>query len=129
MMETLVHALDDLWPAIWRWRCFCVAVPTCAHAQAVLTPCRESAPLLELLSVHVPQVLSSELRDRSTSNSRLDGLGIKLFAGRFPRLSECAFTSWSPGWESAVLRRLRVLELRGLWNACTPGVSSIVGIL
>lgn len=129
VMETLVHALDLLRPAIWRWRSFRVAVPTRAHAHAVLGTCREPAPLLELLSVHVHQVLSSELHDRATSNAGLGGLGIELFAGRLPRLTECAFTSWSPGWESAVLRRLRVLRLGGFWNACAPSVSALVGIL
>lgn len=124
VMETLVHALDLLRPAIWRWRSFRVAVPTRAHAHSVLAPCREPAPLLELLSVHVHQVLSSELHDSGSGV-----LGIELFAGRLPRLTECAFTSWSPGWESGVLRRLRVLRLGGFWNACAPSVDAIVGIL
>ncbi|THH06779.1 hypothetical protein EW145_g3850 [Phellinidium pouzarii] len=133
VIELVVHALDLLRPAIWRWRSFRLAVPTRSHAHAALAQCREPAPLLEVLAVQVHQVLQDDRHGGSGGSAsgaaRATASLLPLFQGRMPRLRTCAFTSFNFGWDVALVSRLRVLRLGGFWNQCAPSVATIVSVL
>ncbi|KAI5123116.1 hypothetical protein M0805_001472 [Coniferiporia weirii] len=133
VIELVVHALDLLRPAIWRWRSFRLAVPTRAHAHAALAQCCEPAPMLQVLAVQVHQVLQDDRQGRSgtsaSSAARAAAALLPLFQGRMPNLRTCAFTSFNFGWDVTLVSRLRVLRLGGFWNGCAPSVATIVSVL
>ncbi|KAI0061401.1 hypothetical protein BV25DRAFT_1805627 [Artomyces pyxidatus] len=118
--ETIIHAMDMLWPSIWRWRSFRLSVPNRPQAHAALSRCREKAPLLEVLQIRV----FHSMQDDQYSTPPLP-----LFDGHMPRLSVCAFNSFNFGWDVSVISGLRVLELGGYWNAFSPSVTVILDVL
>ncbi|KLO15988.1 hypothetical protein SCHPADRAFT_823890 [Schizopora paradoxa] len=118
--ELVVHAMDILRPAIWRWRTFRIAVPSRAHAHAALTQCKEPAPLLEELSVQIHHFMQED---------RFSKPPLPLFQGHLPSLRTCSFTSFNFGWDMALVSRLRVLKLGGYWNGFAPSADIIMNIL
>lgn len=118
--ETLVHAMDLLRSSIWRWKTFHLTVPNRPQAHAALMRCKESAPLLEVLSV---RICHSMQEDHYSSPP------LPLFDGRTPRLRSCSFTSFNFNWDLSLVSRLRVLKLGGYWNAFSPSVDVIMDIL
>ncbi|KAL5519833.1 hypothetical protein ACEPAG_1493 [Sanghuangporus baumii] len=148
IIETVVHAMDLLQPALWRWRSFRLAVPTHAHAAAALSQCTDAAPLLEVLAVQVHHVmhdslgisrsasasLSSSSRSRRHAPLSLNAFmdedaGTQLFGGHTPRLRKCALTSFDAGWGGPLMQGLTVLRLGGFWNGAAPGVRTLVEVL
>ncbi|KAI0276498.1 hypothetical protein BGY98DRAFT_1090225 [Russula aff. rugulosa BPL654] len=97
--ETIIHAMDILYPSIWRWKSFHLSVPTRPQAHAALSRCKEKAPMLQVLQ------------------------------GHFPRLEVCSFNSFNFGWDLSIVRGLRVLELGGYWNNFAPAVDAILDTL
>ena len=118
--ENLMLAMDLLRPAIWRWRTFHLTVPSRPQAYAALTRCRERAPLLEVMSVRICNSMQEDHLPRPPP---------PLFEGYTPRLRSCSFTSYNFNWDTAIVTRLRVLKLGGYWNAQSPSVDVILGIL
>ncbi|KAI0304274.1 hypothetical protein B0F90DRAFT_1704155 [Multifurca ochricompacta] len=118
--ETIVHAMDILYPSIWRWKSFQLSVPTRPQAHAALSRCKEKAPMLEVLQVRV----FNSMQDDHYSPPPLP-----LFDGHFPRLAICSFNSFNFGWDPSIVRSLRVLELGGYWNNFAPPVDVILDIL
>lgn len=129
--EIIVHALDLLRPAIWRWRSFRLAVPARAHAHTALSQCKEAAPLLEAVAVQVHQVSQpDDRRGVSTSGAaRAVASLMPLFEGRLPRLRSSSFTSFNFGWDISLVSHLRVLRLGGYWNGFAPSVVTIMDVL
>ncbi|KAH8114753.1 hypothetical protein DFH11DRAFT_1688833 [Phellopilus nigrolimitatus] len=123
--EVVVHALDLLRPALWRWRTFRLAVPTRAHAHAALIQCREPAPMLEVLAVQVHHVL----QDDRHASVRAPSAILPLFQGHVPRLRTFTSTSFHFGWDLGLMSRLRVLKLGGFWNGCAPSVGTVISML
>ncbi|PCH40225.1 hypothetical protein WOLCODRAFT_67896 [Wolfiporia cocos MD-104 SS10] len=119
--QTLVNAMDMLRPSIWRWKTFDLTVPNRPQAYAVLTRCKERAPLLEAFSV---RVCHPNMQEDQYSSPPLP-----LFDGRTPRLHSCSFTSYNFGWDLSLVSRLQVLKLGGYWNAFSPSVDVILNIL
>ena len=120
VIELVVHAMDILRPAMWRWRTFRLIVPNRAHAHAALTQCREPAPLLEDFAVQIHHVLQTD---------RYAMAPLPLFQGHLPRLRVCSFTSFHFGWHMSLVSRLRVLKLGGFWAGFAPSVGTILNIL
>lgn len=118
--ELVVHAMDILRPAIWRWRTFRIAVPSRAHAHAALTQCKDPAPLLEELSVQIHHFMQED---------RFSKPPLPLFQGHLPSLRTCSFTSFNFGWDMGLVSRLRVLKLGGYWNGFAPSADIIMNIL
>lgn len=118
--EAIIHAMDILYPSIWRWKSFHLSVPTRAQAHAALSRCKEKAPMLQVLQVRV----FNSMQDDHYSPPPLP-----LFEGHFPRLEVCSFNSFNFGWDLSMVRGLRVLELGGYWNNCAPAVDIILDIL
>ncbi|KZT73913.1 hypothetical protein DAEQUDRAFT_742955 [Daedalea quercina L-15889] len=118
--ESLMLAMDLLRPAIWRWRTFHLTVPNRPQAHAALTRCREHAPLLEVMSVRICNSMQEDHFSRAP---------LPLFEGYTPRLRSCSFTSFNFNWDTALTTRLRVLKLGGYWNAQSPSVDVVLGIL
>jgi hypothetical protein len=118
--ETIIHAMDILYPSIWRWKSFHLSVPSRPQAHAALSRCREKAPMLQVLQVRV----FNSMQDDHYSPPPLP-----LFEGHFPRLEVCSFNSFNFGWDLSMVRGLRVLELGGYWNNCAPAVDVILDIL
>lgn len=118
--ETLMHAMDLLRPSISRWRSFHLTVPNRPQTHAVLSRCKERAPLLEVLSVRVCH---------SMQEDHYSTPPLPLFEGRTPRLRSSSFTSFNFNWDMALVSRLRVLKLGGYWNGLSPSVDVILGIL
>ncbi|KAL5524334.1 hypothetical protein ACEPAF_9474 [Sanghuangporus sanghuang] len=144
IIETVVHAMDLLQPALWRWRSFRLAVPTHAHAAAALSQCTDAAPLLEVLAVQVHHVMhdsvgvsrsaSSSSRSRRHAPLSLNAFmdedaGAQLFGGHTPRLRKCALTSFDAGWGGPLMQGLTVLRLGGFWNGAAPGARTLVDVL
>ncbi|KAL5482436.1 hypothetical protein ACEPAI_9030 [Sanghuangporus weigelae] len=146
IIETVVHAMDLLQPALWRWRSFRLAVPTHAHAAAALSQCTDAAPLLEVLAVQVHHVmhdsagisrsasLSSSSRSRRHAPLSLNAFmdedaGTQLFGGHTPRLRKCALTSFDAGWGGPLMQGLTVLRLGGFWNGAAPSVRTLMEVL
>ncbi|OCH92839.1 hypothetical protein OBBRIDRAFT_725975 [Obba rivulosa] len=119
--ETLMHAMDLLRPAIWRWRSFQLSVPERPQAHAALSRCKEEAPLLEVFSVRIAHSIQNE--DHHLSQP------LSLFAGRTPRLQSCAFNSFNFGWDPRLACGLRVLKLSGYWNGVAPSMDALLAIL
>jgi hypothetical protein len=118
--ETIILAMDILYPSIWRWKSFHLSVPTRAQAHAALSRCKEKAPLLQVLEVRV----FNSMQDDHYSPPPLP-----LFEGHFPRLEVCSFNSFNFRWDLSMVRGLRVLELGGYWNNFAPAVDVILDIL
>ncbi|KAI9451404.1 hypothetical protein F5148DRAFT_547695, partial [Russula earlei] len=118
--ETIIHAMDILYPSIWRWKSFHLSVPTRPQAHAALSRCREKAPMLQVLEIRV----FNSMQDDHYSPAPLP-----LFDGHFPRLQVCSFNSFNFGWDLSMIRGLRVLELGGYWNRLAPPVNVILDIL
>ncbi|EJC98487.1 uncharacterized protein FOMMEDRAFT_137084 [Fomitiporia mediterranea MF3/22] len=137
VIETVVHAMDLLQPAIWRWRSFRLAVPTHAHAAAALSQCTEAAPILEVLAVQVHHVMNDAGRSsRSLRQAPLslnafmdDDADAQLFGGQVPRLRVCALTSFDAGWGGPIMRGLTVLRLGGFWNGAAPRMRTLIDVL
>jgi hypothetical protein len=117
--ETIIHAMDILYPSIWRWKSFHLSVPTRPQAHAALSRCKEKAPMLQVLEVRVFNYMD----DHYTPPP------LPLFEGHFPRLEVCSFNSFNFGWDVSMVRGLRVLELGGYWNNFAPAVDVILDIL
>ena len=118
--EAIIHALDILYPSIWRWKSFHLSVPTRPQAHAALSRCKEKAPMLQVLQVRV---------FNSMQDDHYSAPPLPLFEGHFPRLEVCSFNSFNFGWDPSMLRGLRVLELGGYWNNFAPAVNVILDIL
>jgi hypothetical protein len=118
--ETIIHAIDILYPSIWRWKSFQLSVPTRPQAHAALSRCKDKAPMLEVLQVRV---------FNSMQDDHYAPPPLPLFDGHFPRLAVCSFNSFNFGWNVSMVRALRVLELGGYWNNYAPGVDVILDIL
>jgi hypothetical protein len=118
--ETIIHAMDILYPSIWRWKSFHLSVPTRPQAHAALSRCREKAPMLQVLQVRV---------FNSMQDDHYAPPPLPLFEGHFPRLEVCSFHSFNFGWDLTMVRGLRVLELGGYWNNFAPAVNVILDIL
>lgn len=115
--ETIIHAMDILYPSIWRWKSFHLSVPTRPQAHAALSRCRDKAPMLQVLQVRV----FNSMQDDHYSPPPLP-----LFEGHFPRLEVCSFNSFNFGWDLSMTRGLRVLQLGGYWNNFAPAVNVIL---
>ncbi|KZT23390.1 hypothetical protein NEOLEDRAFT_1069537 [Neolentinus lepideus HHB14362 ss-1] len=120
MTQNVVHAMDILRPSIYRWRSFSLVVSNRPQAHAALQRCREPAPLLQALSVHV----SNSMQDDYYSN-----LPLPIFDGQTPRLRSVSFTSFNFGWNSRLVVGLRVLKLAGYWESFAPSTAQILDIL
>ena len=118
--EIVVHAMDILKPAMWRWRTFRLAVPSRSQAHAALASCREPAPMLEDLAVQIHGVLQEDSFAKPPP---------VLFQGQHPRLRTCSITSFNFGWNINLVSNLRVLRLGGYWQGFAPSVGTIVSIL
>ena len=118
--ETIIHAIDILYPSIWRWKSFQLSVPTRPQAHAALSRCKDKAPMLEVLQVRV---------FNSMQDDHYAPPPLPLFDGHFPRLAVCSFNSFNFGWDLSMVRALRVLELGGYWNNYAPAVDVILDIL
>jgi hypothetical protein len=118
--ETIIHAMDILYPSIWRWKSFHLSVPTRAQAHAALSRCKEKAPMLQVLQVRV---------FNSMQDDHYAPPPLPLFEGHFPRLEVCSFNSFNFGWDPSMVRGMRVLELGGYWNNFAPAVNVILDIL
>ncbi len=118
--EMIIHAMDILYPSIWRWKSFHLSVPTRPQAHAALSRCKEKAPMLQVLQVRVFNTMQD---DHYTPPP------LPLFEGHFPRLEVCSFNSFNFGWDLSMVRGLRVLELGGYWNNFAPAVDVILDIL
>lgn len=121
--ETVLHAMDILKPAIWRWRSFRLAVPSRSQAQVALSQCKQPAPLLEVLSVQIHQFMQEDTQRFSQPPTGA------IFQGHLPSLRSCSFTSFNFGWDVGLVSHLRVLRLGGYWNGFAPSVSTIISIL
>lgn len=119
--ETLMHAMDLLRSAMWRWRSFQLSVPERPQAHAALSRCKEEAPLLEVFSVRIANSMQHD--------DRHPGQPLFLFAGRTPRLRSCAFNSYNFGWDPRLASGLRVLKLSGYWNNAAPSLDDLLAIL
>ncbi|TFY80926.1 hypothetical protein EWM64_g3087 [Hericium alpestre] len=118
--ETIVLAMDLLWPSTWRWKSFRLWVPNRAQAHAALQRCREQAPLLEVLQIRIHQSMQDDHHSLPP---------LPLFDGQAPRLRTCSLHSFNFGWDVSAIRGLRVLELGGYWNGFSPSVSVTLEIL
>lgn len=118
--ETIIHAMDILYPSIWRWKSFHLSVPTRPQAHAALSRCREKAPMLQVLQVRV---------FNSMQDDHYAPPPLPLFEGHTPRLEVCSFNSFNFGWDLGMVRGMRVLELGGYWNNFAPAVNVILDIL
>ncbi|KAH9002746.1 hypothetical protein EDB86DRAFT_2800354 [Lactarius hatsudake] len=118
--ETIIHAMDILYPSIWRWKSFQLSVPTRPQAHAALSRCKDKAPMLEVFQVRV---------FNSMQDDHYAPPPLPLFDGHFPRLAVCSFNSFNFGWDGSMVRALRVLELGGYWNNYAPAVDVILDIL
>lgn len=118
--ELVIHAMDILRPSIWRWRSFRLAVPNRPQAHAALMQCKESAPLLEDLSVQIFHFMQDDYYSTPP---------LPLFDGDTPSLRTCSFTSFNFGWDPSLASKLRVLKLGGYWHGFSPSVATVVGIL
>ena len=94
--------------------------PEPSQAHAALQRCREEAPLLETLSIHILHSMQEDHYSHAP---------VPLFAGHVPRLSSCSITSFNFGWDQKLLTGLRVLKLGGYWNGFSPSVDVILNIL
>lgn len=118
--ELVVHAMDILRPAMWRWRTFRLAVPSRTQAHAALAQCKEPAPLLEDLAIQIHHVLQEDSFAKPPP---------VLFQGHLPRLRTCAIMSFNFGWNVGLVSGLRVLKLGGYWNGFAPSVGTILNVL
>jgi hypothetical protein len=118
--ETIIHAMDILYPSIWRWKSFQLSVPTRPQAHAALSRCKEKAPMLQVLQVRV---------FNSMQDDHYAPPPLPLFDGHFPRLEVCTFNSFNFGWDLSMVRGMRVLELGGYWNNFAPAVNVILDVL
>ncbi|KAA1469883.1 hypothetical protein DENSPDRAFT_773527 [Dentipellis sp. KUC8613] len=118
--ETVIHAMDLLWPSIWRWKSFRLMVPTRPQAHAALKRCQQEAPLLEVLQIRIHQ---------SMQDDHYASPPLPLFLGKAPRLRSCSFSSFNFGWDVSAVSGLRVLELGGYWNGFSPSISVCLEIL
>jgi hypothetical protein len=119
--ESIVRAIDLLSTSIWRWKTFRLTVPNRPQARAALMRCRDPAPLLEVLSIHVLHSMQEDVYHPNTSCS--------IFNGQTPSLTSCSMTSFNFGWDMNFLRRLRVLKLGGYWNGYAPSMDTTLSIL
>ncbi|KAH9980116.1 hypothetical protein BGW80DRAFT_1273406 [Lactifluus volemus] len=92
--EAIIHAMDILYPSIWRWKSFQLSVPT--------RPQATRPPMLQVFQVRV----FNSMQDDHYSPPPLP-----LFDGHFPRLSVCSFNSFNFGWDLSMVRGLRLEEL------------------
>ncbi|KAH8104690.1 hypothetical protein BXZ70DRAFT_1005200 [Cristinia sonorae] len=118
--ESIMNTMDLLSSSIWRWKSFRLTIPNRPQAHAALSRCREDAPLLETLSIHILHSMQEDHYSHAP---------LPLFSGHIPRLSSCSITSFNFGWDQKLLTGLRVLKLGGYWNGFSPSVDIIVRIL
>ncbi|TCD65268.1 hypothetical protein EIP91_002933 [Steccherinum ochraceum] len=118
--ESIVNTMDLLCSSIWRWESFRLTIPNRPQAHAALSRCREEAPLLETLSIHILHSMQEDHYSHAP---------LPLFAGHIPRLSSCSITSFNFGWDQKLLTGLRVLKLGGYWNGFSPSSDIILNIL
>ncbi|KAH9846357.1 hypothetical protein C2E23DRAFT_744311 [Lenzites betulinus] len=118
--ESIITAMDLMRPAIWRWKTFHLTVPSRPQAHVALTRCKEQAPLLEVVSIHVAH---------SMQEDHYSTPPLPLFERYTPRLRSTSFTSFNFNWDPALLNNLRVLKLGGYWNGFSPSVDVILTTL
>ncbi|KAI0688880.1 hypothetical protein C8Q76DRAFT_634873 [Earliella scabrosa] len=118
--ESIVTAMDLVRPAIWRWKSFHLIVPSRPQAHAALSRCKEEAPQLEVVSIHVSHSMQEDHYSKAP---------LPLFERNTPRLRSSSFTSFNFSWDIALLSNLRVLKLGGYWNGFSPSVDVIVKTL
>lgn len=93
---------------------------TRSDANAALTLCRRSAPLLTSLTVHVTNSLQEDPEQRDWEG---------LFGGHAPLLRYCSLASFDLGWDNRLLSDLRVLKLNGYWSESSPSAATILNLL
>lgn len=93
-------------------------MPSRALAHAALLRCKDAAPHLEHLSIHVGDSLEDAPQ-----------LPFPLFGGHTPRLRYCSFASFDFAWDARAIKSLRVLKLDGYWNASAPSTAVMLDIL
>ena len=119
--ESIVRTMDLLRTSVWRWKTFRLTVPNRPQAHAALTRCKESAPLLEVLSIHVLHSMQEDVYHTNPPRT--------IFEGQTPSLTYCSMTSFNFGWDMHLLSRLRVLKLGGYWNGYAPSMDTTLSIL
>jgi F-box-like len=118
--ENIIRAMDLLSPYARRWKYFHLSVPNRHQAHVALSRCKDQASLLEVFSV---RIFHSMQEDRHSNTP------LPLFEGSTPRLRSCSFASFHCGWETSLMRNLRVLKLDGYWNGFAPSPGVLLGIL
>ncbi|KIP05165.1 hypothetical protein PHLGIDRAFT_74698 [Phlebiopsis gigantea 11061_1 CR5-6] len=119
--ESIVRTMDLLRTSVWRWKTFRLTVPNRPQAHAALTRCKESAPLLEVLSIHVLHSMQEDVFHPNPPRA--------LFEGQTPSLTYCSMTSFNFGWDIHLLSHLRVLKLGGYWNGYAPSMDTTLSVL
>lgn len=118
--ESIMNTMDLLSSSIWRWKSFRLTIPNRPQAHAALSRCREDAPLLETLSIHILHSMQEDHYSHAP---------LPLFGGAIPRLSSCSITSFNFGWQPKLVTGLRVLKLGGYWNGFSPSTDIVLRIL
>ncbi|EJF61076.1 hypothetical protein DICSQDRAFT_61455 [Dichomitus squalens LYAD-421 SS1] len=118
--ESIITAMELVRPAIWRWKTFHLIVPSRPQAHVALSRCKEQAPQLEVFSVRVSHSMQEDHYSKPP---------LSLFERTTPRLRTSSFTSFSFGWDLALLSNLRVLKLGGYWNGLSPSVDTLLKTL
>lgn len=120
--ENIVRTMDLLRTSIWRWKTFRLTVPNRPQAHAALMRCKDPAPLLEILSVHILHSMQDDGMQHANPPR-------PIFNGQTPILTSCSMTSFNFGWDMHLVSRLRVLRLGGYWNGYAPSLETTLAML
>ncbi|GJE98493.1 F-box protein [Phanerochaete sordida] len=120
--DSIVRTMDLLRTSIWRWKSFRLTVPNRPQASAALMRCKDPAPLLEVLSVHILHSMQDDGMQHSNPPR-------PVFNGQTPSLTSCSMTSFNFGWDMHLVSRLRVLKLGGYWNGYAPSLETTLAML
>ncbi|EKM51811.1 uncharacterized protein PHACADRAFT_102414 [Phanerochaete carnosa HHB-10118-sp] len=120
--ESIVRTMDLLRTSIWRWKTFRLTVPNRPQAHAALMRCKDPAPLLEVLAVHVLHSMQDDGMQHSNPPR-------SVFNGQTPSLTSCSMTSFNFGWDMHLVSRLRALKLGGYWNGYAPSLETTLAMI
>lgn len=145
VIDAIIRSMEIFKLVLWRTRSFTLRVPNRHQAHTALARCRDyRAPILEHLTIHIyhsmldgPSYTSSfgPITSSASGAAGVETLASSklapspLFAGETPLLRTCSFTSFNFGWETTMVRRLRVLRFGGYFNGHAPSLAALVGIL